>query len=595
MRYCVLSLILTVALVGCSDDNGPTGPTPDFAGTFLFKAEMADAEHDITCTADGTANIGQSGSTFSGTFTQTGECVGPGGSADNSGSGPISAGRLVGNTMSFEVPSCRYEGTLAGDPPSGASGELTCSILEEGERFDFVGDWFVTLGVASVSVSPDSAGVPLDGTLQLSVALRGPDGEALSGRQVTWLSSDPATGAVDGDGRVTGLGIGSVTITATSVPVYPLEEAAAGEARATVVLRFASVRAGIDHTCGVTTNGRAFCWGWGSDGQLGTGTTEFYEPLPAAVAGGLTFVSVSPGFIHGCGTTTTGSGYGWGSGLGGALGDGTGQSSAVPVAIADGHTFAAVSSGSYFGCGLTTGQAAYCWGSNDTGQLGIGSIGGPYQLSPVGVVGDPSFVQVAVTASPSGGGVHACGVTASGEAFCWGQGTSGELGNGDSQDSGTPVLVAGEHVFAAISAGWGHTCAVRTDGVAYCWGYAISGALGTGSTEPVVQSTPALVTGGHHFESISAGDHYTCGLAVGGLAYCWGSGGPRLGNGETIDRLEPTPVTGGLHFTSISVGSTHTCGMASDGYAYCWGDGSRWQLGTGVQQSKATPTRVGSQ
>ncbi|UCF20059.1 MAG: Ig-like domain-containing protein, partial [Gemmatimonadota bacterium] len=214
MRYSAASLILAGLLAGCGDGADTTGPAPDFSGAFLFHASMVDADHQITCTAEGTAVIQQSGSTFTGNFTQTGECVGPGGSADNSGSGSLSAGRFDGRAVSFEAAGCRYEGNLVGQPPSGAQGEVTCSISEGGERFDFAGDWLVTRGVASLAVAPDSAGVALDGALQLSATLLGPSGEALTGWQVTWSSSDPAIAAVDAAGRVTGLGLGSVTITA---------------------------------------------------------------------------------------------------------------------------------------------------------------------------------------------------------------------------------------------------------------------------------------------------------------------------------------------------------------------------------------------
>jgi alpha-tubulin suppressor-like RCC1 family protein len=95
---------------------------------------------------------------------------------------------------------------------------------------------------------------------------------------------------------------------------------------------------------------------------------------------------------------------------------------------------------------------------------------------------------------------------------------------------------------------------------------------------------------------VSAGDHFTCGVATGGEAYCWGWGGSnQLGNGEAVDRLEPTPVAGGLVFTSISAGSGYACGMANSGRAYCWGANGRGQLGTGDQQGRATPTLVGLQ
>ena len=597
MRRFAFVLALAVLLPSCNDDSGPAGPVPDFAGTFLLRYTMGNAALEITCAARGTATVNQSGSTFTGTYEQTGECTGPGASEDFSGAGLITGGSVSGTRVQFDVEECRYQGTLVGNPANGASGDVHCSFSEDGFSFELDGDWAVTLGVASLTVSPDPLGIILDDTVHLSATLRGPDGEELAERAVTWESADPSIVTVDAAGRAERVGLGDVPITATSIPLYPLEEAVTGEVVAEGGLRFVSVETGVDHTCGVTTGGRALCWGWGADGQLGTGEQTFVAPLPVQVAGGFAFKSVSPGFLHTCGIREPEGGYCWGSNLGGALGDGTGQPSAVPVAIDGGGGFDEVVAGTYMSCAMESMGGRYCWGSNDSGQLGIGSIGGPNQLSPVEVLDAGGFTTWSVTRSPTGGGAHTCGLQMwENDLYCWGQGTLGELGNGGTEDHGTPQLVVGDLDFTSVSSGFGHSCGIAEGGDAYCWGYAISGALGTGSTEPVIQPTPVPVTGGIKFESVSAGDHFTCGVATGGEAYCWGWGGSnQLGNGEAVDRLEPTPVAGGLVFTSISAGSGYACGMANSGRAYCWGANGRGQLGTGDQQGRATPTLVGLQ
>ena len=75
--------------------------------------------------------------------------------------------------------------------------------------------------------------------------------------------------------------------------------------------------------------GRGLCWGWNGYGQLGdgSGTTR---GTPAAVAGGLTFTSISAGWNHSCGLTTGGIAYCWGAS---GNGDGTSNASAVPVRV----------------------------------------------------------------------------------------------------------------------------------------------------------------------------------------------------------------------------------------------------------------------
>jgi hypothetical protein len=178
---------------------------------------------------------------------------------------------------------------------------------------------------------------------------------------------------------------------------------------------------------------------------------------------------------------------------------------------------------------------------------------------------------------------HSCGVTTSGNGYCWGPNGEGQLGAGFASDhEPTPVPVVGDHTFQSISAGWGHTCGLTTDGNAYCWGQNDFGQRGIGNTggdEP----TPQLVTGDYTFESVSAGWGLTCGLTTDGSAYCWGQNGRgQLGIGSTGGN-EPAPqlVVGGHTFQTVSGGRDHTCAITTDGDAYCWGWNSRGQLGNG--------------
>lgn len=97
---------------------------------------------------------------------------------------------------------------------------------------------------------------------------------------------------------------------------------------------FERVTAGNGHSCGETTNNRAYCWGDNSAGGLGDGTTTG-RLTPVPVAGGLFFSQVSAGFRYTCGKTDTGTGYCWGYNAVGQLGDGSTTDRTTPVPVAD--------------------------------------------------------------------------------------------------------------------------------------------------------------------------------------------------------------------------------------------------------------------
>ncbi|TMQ08144.1 MAG: hypothetical protein E6J91_33910 [Deltaproteobacteria bacterium] len=168
------------------------------------------------------------------------------------------------------------------------------------------------------------------------------------------------------------------------------------------------------------------------------------------------------------------------------------------------------------------------------------------------VLGGLTFVSV------SAGAHHTCGVTNSGAAYCWGDDSAGQLGDGDSTSHLSPVAVQGGLTFASVSAGFDHTCGLTTGGVAYCWGRNDGGALGDGTTTPAFVRTPVAVSGRLTFKSLSAGFGLTCGVTNPGTAYCWGEGW-----------LTPTVVPGNLTFAMISAGG-QLCGVTASNLAYCW-------------------------
>ena len=408
-----------------------------------------------------------------------------------------------------------------------------------GDVFAFGDSGTIVRGVrgAVVGVTPVNATVSYIGqNTQLIAEARDQSNNMVGGVSFTWLSSDETVATVDETGLVTGTGSGTATITA-SAP-------GGASANATIAVRgFVSVTAAGHYTCGALTDGAAYCWGANNSGQLGNGSSTGNSTTPVTVSGGHVFASLTAGSLPGF----------------------------IPAGA--GHT-----------CGLTTAGAVYCWGLNDYGQLGIGSFYGD-STTPVAVFGGHSF------ASVTAGRFHTCGVTTTGEAFCWGGNGDGQLGNGSNTESPAPVLVSGMRSFASVSAGRYHTCGVTTAGAAYCWGENIDEQLGDGSATERI--TPVAVSGSLTFSSVTSGDDHTCGLTTAGAAYCWGSNSSgQLGNGSSNNSSTPVAVFGTLSFTSMDAGFRHACAVTTAGAAYCWGVNSYGQLGDGSIGESSTPVPV---
>jgi len=360
------------------------------------------------------------------------------------------------------------------------------------------------------------------------------------------------------------------------------------------------VTAGGAHSCALAAGGAAHCWGRGEAGQLGApagtacvtdGGTFPCSLVPLPVQGGFAFTEVFGGGSHTCALTSDGSAYCWGANGGGQVGDGSTLDRSRPSAVAGGLRFTSLDAGANHTCGVATGGIAYCWGSNSRGQLGDGTA--TDRSVPVAVSGGNTFQSVTAGGFNFG---HTCGLTSGGGVLCWGDNERGQLGRGTSDVEAHPAPgpVSGGIAFVALTAGLGrHTCGLTGTGTAYCWGENTFGALGNGSTAG--SSVPTPVSGGLSFGQLRAGGFigHTCGLTGSGAAYCWGENERgQVGDGSTTDRSTPSAVAGNLTFTNLEAGFRHTCGRASGGGVYCWGSGAAGQLGINSTSQSNLPAPV---
>ncbi len=272
--------------------------------------------------------------------------------------------------------------------------------------------------------------------------------------------------------------------------------------------KWKSISAGFYHSCGITVADEAYCWGWNRRGAIGDNTTVD-RWIPTPVLGGQTWKSISAGYDTSCGISSSGVAYCWGDGGMAVTGNSDlGLQLQLGVPVAGGLTWESVSLGVEHACALTTDSLAYCWGSGGAGQLGDG-VDWSWEEAPVPVLGGHTFKHLV------SGQKHVCGITSSDTAYCWGDAWRGQLGDGVDYSatfsSATPVLVAGGHSWKKIDPGYEQTCGITTSGEAYCWGRATSGQLGNGSTAGN-ELAPVLVSGGHTWSDIIAGSEFVIGL-----------------------------------------------------------------------------------
>ena len=427
--------------------------------------------------------------------------------------------------------------------------------------------------VASVLVSPTLPTIERGTTATFVAQGYDVSSNPLPGRDVVWSTSNASVATVSAAGVVSAIAIGSANIIATIGGVQ-------GGTTATVInpipLVVGTPSLGFDFSCLARTNSTVWCWGRGVNGVLGNGTTVTEQASPVQVAGSTGYTAVFAGADQACALNALGQALCWGLNNNGQLGDNSTTSKSSPSQVSGSRVFTKIAPGSLHTCALDASGGAWCWGPNSMlGDPGTNAN----SLVPHAVVGVPAFTQIAAGFS------NTCAITAVGAAWCWGHATTGEAGLGGDLSDGGPIAtpVVGGHAFTGISSqSGGHVCALTASGDVWCWGSNTYGQLGNGST--VSSSTPVQVSTSLKFKAIAIGGNFSCGIVTDGSAWCWGINGS-LGTGSGFGQPQqvPTPVAvlGNRTYTEISAGGSHTCARAADGI-WCWGTSGNGRLGNGV-------------
>ncbi len=321
---------------------------------------------------------------------------------------------------------------------------------------------------------------------------------------------------------------------------------------------------------------------------------------------------------HSCGITYESLAYCWGNNNYGILGDGTNSSTNVPVPVNTtsgdsdlyGRTIKSVAVGQSHSCAIADDSIVYCWGYNGEGQLGR-TTASQYNNLPkaVSMVNGTSDLYGKKVRQISAAFNNTCVIADDSQVYCWGYNNLGQVGNNDEPNdayapkavytTGTPM--SGKKI-VSISTGDFVTCAISADNLIFCWGTNGAGQLGIGSwggtSDIPVAVNMAGVLAGKTIKAVSVGEMHVCALAadrVGALGtqvYCWGNNTDgQLGDGSDTSSNVPVAVLtagtplAGKDIVSISAGEASTCAVASDSQVYCWGLNTSGELGTGVANS----------
>lgn len=398
-------------------------------------------------------------------------------------------------------------------------------------------------------------------------------------------------------------------------------------------LRFRELILGSTHTCGLTQEGAAYCWGYNNQGQLGIDSIR-PQTRPVPVAGDHRFVELvaagddrEPAGYFMCGRTEAGETLCWGNNHFGQLGDGTREKRRlVPTPVSGAPRLQSLHANGFEACGVEAGGKLLCWGAvgqeaTGFGELSVadspGALPAPAELDATRFV--PMFKPVgncifdrhgqvycwrlkgrqlrtsaitpkdmAMRAMSLGLGLaNPCGLTQSGSMYCW-----SVLWWDFGVNTEEPKQLAPNLRFRDFAVGGGELWALGEDGRLY---RAPAYRDGVMVLQKGAAFTPVQPDRKFTALAIHPGHEVNCALTAEGEAWCWGRNldGETGTASEATHLDEPARVVGEQRFVQLWTRLySGACGLTAEGRAFCWGRNLYGEIGDDSRKGRRVPTPV---
>jgi len=241
-----------------------------------------------------------------------------------------------------------------------------------------------------------------------------------------------------------------------------------------------------------------------------------------------------------------------------------------------------VSAGGEHALGIRSDGTLWTWGGNYNGQLGNGTSVNSNSPIMIDTATDWQFV--------SGGNSH-CLAIKNGSLWAWGRNLSYQLGDGTFFQRNVPTLIGSDTNWAVVSAGGMHSMGLKKDGTLWAWGSNASGQLGDGTNSN--RTVPTQIGTATNWKIISAGNAHNMAIKTDGSLWVWGENfNGELGVGNTTDLYTPTQIGIGNTWQDVSAGYEHSLAVQTNGNLWSWGENNGGQLGDSTTSDKLLPTLI---